>query len=151
MLLSHRPNKAILVPKPCRVNSTLSLPTSNFSEKLNPIQSLHYFFHLLSRNPNLEKFSLVRIQFYLSRASDKWVNNTKTVISIIYESFWVFINRSHVHLYLFFRFTQNLSVFRRDVNDSLKAPGGSSPSPSPSLDMMNCGWSLGHVHYFHSL
>ena len=37
------------------------------------------------------------------------------------------------------RFTQNLSVFRRDVNDSLKAPGGSSPSPSPSLDMMNCG------------
>ncbi|XP_076102861.1 exportin-7-like [Mytilus galloprovincialis] len=37
------------------------------------------------------------------------------------------------------RFTQNLSMFRRDVNDSLKAPGGSSPSPSPSLDMMNCG------------
>lgn len=24
--------------------------------------------------------------------------------------------------FLFFRFTQNLSVFRRDVNDSLKGP-----------------------------
>ncbi|XP_021344507.1 exportin-7-like [Mizuhopecten yessoensis] len=37
------------------------------------------------------------------------------------------------------RFTQNLSVFRRDVNDSLKAPGGQSPIPSSSssLDMMS--------------
>ncbi|XP_053407063.1 exportin-7-like [Mercenaria mercenaria] len=36
------------------------------------------------------------------------------------------------------RFTQNLSLFRRDVNDSLKATGNSSPSTSQSsLDMMN--------------
>ncbi|KAJ8316811.1 hypothetical protein KUTeg_004715 [Tegillarca granosa] len=35
------------------------------------------------------------------------------------------------------KFTQNLSVFRRDVNDSLKASAGQSPTPSPaSLDMM---------------
>ncbi|XP_012940207.1 exportin-7 isoform X2 [Aplysia californica] len=32
------------------------------------------------------------------------------------------------------RFTQNLSVFRRDINDSMKAP-----SNSPSSDMMNYG------------
>ncbi|KAI8777729.1 exportin-7 isoform X1 [Biomphalaria glabrata] len=32
------------------------------------------------------------------------------------------------------RFTQNLSVFRRDINDSLKAP-----SNSPTTDMMNYG------------
>ncbi|XP_064599682.1 exportin-7-like [Liolophura sinensis] len=32
------------------------------------------------------------------------------------------------------RFTQNLSLFRRDVNDSLKAP---NTSPSPSLELMN--------------
>jgi len=37
-----------------------------------------------------------------------------------------------------FRFTQNLSLFRRDVNDSLKATGNNSPSTSQnSLDMMN--------------
>ncbi|XP_060604621.1 exportin-7-like [Ruditapes philippinarum] len=36
------------------------------------------------------------------------------------------------------RFTQNLSLFRRDVNDSLKATGNNSPSTSQSsLDMMN--------------
>ncbi|KAL5015886.1 hypothetical protein ScPMuIL_005475 [Solemya velum] len=36
------------------------------------------------------------------------------------------------------RFTQNLSLFRRDVNDSLKAPGGGSPTPSAgTLDMMS--------------
>lgn len=36
------------------------------------------------------------------------------------------------------RFTQNLSIFRRDVNDSLKATGTNSPSnSSTSLDMMN--------------
>nr|KAG5695795.1 hypothetical protein BaRGS_013393 [Batillaria attramentaria] len=37
------------------------------------------------------------------------------------------------------RFTQNLSVFRRDVNDSLKMPSGSPSSSSSSLDMMNYG------------
>ncbi|XP_041371289.1 exportin-7-like isoform X1 [Gigantopelta aegis] len=36
------------------------------------------------------------------------------------------------------RFTQNLSVFRRDVNDSLKAPSN-SPTSSNSLDMMSYG------------
>ncbi|XP_052225839.1 exportin-7-like [Dreissena polymorpha] len=36
------------------------------------------------------------------------------------------------------RFTQNLSLFRRDVNDSLKATGSNSPTESPNnLDMMN--------------
>lgn len=36
------------------------------------------------------------------------------------------------------RFTQNLSLFRRDVNDSLKSGGSNSPSASQaSLDMMN--------------
>ncbi|XP_046373798.1 exportin-7-like isoform X2 [Haliotis cracherodii] len=37
------------------------------------------------------------------------------------------------------RFTQNLSVFRRDVNDSLKALSNSPSSSSTSLDMMNYG------------
>ncbi|XP_076471297.1 exportin-7-like [Babylonia areolata] len=37
------------------------------------------------------------------------------------------------------RFTQNLSVFRRDVNDSLKLPSSSPSSSNSSLDMMNYG------------
>ncbi|XP_025093793.1 exportin-7-like isoform X2 [Pomacea canaliculata] len=37
------------------------------------------------------------------------------------------------------RFTQNLSVFRRDVNDSLKMPSGSPSSSTSSLDMMSYG------------
>jgi hypothetical protein len=41
------------------------------------------FFHLPAQKPNLEKFSLVRIQTYLCRASGKWVN-VKTACTFVY-------------------------------------------------------------------
>ena len=35
------------------------------------------------------------------------------------------------------RFTQNLSVFRRDVNDSLKAPSGGASNNNNVVNMAN--------------
>ena len=43
----------------------------------------------------------------------------------------------HMVFTLYFRFTQNLSVFRRDVNDSLKAPSGSASNNNNVVNMSN--------------
>ncbi|KAL3864345.1 hypothetical protein ACJMK2_006036 [Sinanodonta woodiana] len=81
---------------------------------------------------NEEYFNKLRESIISSQSSDK----QQTMVQC-FESLMDGIERS-LQTKNRDRFTQNLSLFRRDVNDSLKAAGSNSPtSSSSSLDMMN--------------
>ena len=84
------------------------------------------FFHLLARKPNLEKFIqinsfiilLVRIQFYLSRVSGKWVS-TKTALAkalmennqSLVDNYWFSSPKKAVIVYYFYNYKTKHTSF----------------------------------------